>query len=277
MVKEKKEIVKITDEYIEKNKLEDNSIVLKPEDVNKEMLKVLKKKHIKTIELIAQSSNNYILRRCKSTHTFEQVKKVSRQIRWNGFRLGIHMIIGMPESTKLDDFNTAKDFAKLKPKIVRIYPYLVTKNTLSEKYYEKGEYEPITVEQAVERCKESVYIFHQKKIETIHIGLQNTEDITNNKKEKSNITVGPYHLDFAGLVEDSIWYDSIVDKIKKVNAKVKEVKVTVNSKNVDNVIGYQKTNLKKLKETYNVDVFVNKDDTIKEGKSQIEILSIYED
>lgn len=279
MVKEKEgeNLQEIMDTYIEKHKIEDDSIVARPKDINKEMLKKLKKSHIKTIELIAYSSNNYILKRCQASHTFEQIKKASKLIKWHGFKLGIQMMVGMPDSTKLDDFNTAKDFAKLKPKIVRIYPYLVMKNTLFAKEYAKGEYEPITVGQAVERCKESVYLFHQKKIETIHIGLQNTEGMPGSKKEKSNVIAGPYHPDFAGLVEDSIWYDSIVEKIKKVNAKVKEVKVTVNPKNVDNVIGHQKANLQKLKETYDVDVLVQKDDTIKEGKSQIEVLSIYED
>ena len=279
MVKEKKteEISEITNQYIEKHKIDEESIMLKPEDVNKGLLKKLKKSHIKTIELIAESSNNYILKRCKSTHTFEQVKKASKQIRWNGFKLGLQMMVGMPESTKLDDFNTAKDLAKLKPKIVRIYPSLVMKNTSLAKEYAKGEYEPITVGQAVERCKECVYLFHQKKIETIHIGTQNTEAMQGAEKGRKNVVAGPYHPVFAALVEDSIWYDSIVEKIKKVNAKVKEVKVTVNPKNANNVIGHKKENLEKLKEMYNVDIIVEEEENIKEGKSEIEILSIYED
>ena len=37
------------------------------------------------------------------------------------------MMIGLPESTKLDEINTAKALIKLKPKIVRIYPVLVIK------------------------------------------------------------------------------------------------------------------------------------------------------
>ena len=93
----------------------------------------------------------------------------------------------------------------------------------------------------------------------------------------NNLHIGFNDFKFAELVEDSIWYDSIVNKIKKVNAKVKEVRVTVNPKNKRNVLGNQKSNIKKLKDTYEVDVLVQEDEEIKEGKSQIEILSIYED
>ena len=270
--KEDKKIIEITEEYIEKHKIDESSVIVKPEELDKQLLKRLKKDHIKTVELLAYSSNNYILGRCQSNHNFIQIKKAAKLVKWYGFKLGLQMMVGMPDSTKLDDYNTAKDFAKLKPKVVRIYPYLVKKGTLFAKEYAKGEYEPITVSQAVERCKEAVYLFHQKRIEIIHIGIQNIEE-----NKTTNIIAGPYNTDFAALVEDSIWYDSIVDKIKKVNAKVKEVKVVVNPKNKNNVIGYQKSNLKKLKETYDVDVLVQEDENIKEGKSQIEIVSVYED
>ena len=112
-------------------------------------LKLLKKYGVKTIELGVQSTNDYILKKCKRGHTFEDVKKASKLIRMHGFVLGHQMMIGLPESTKIDELNTAKDLAKLKPKIVRLYPVLVIKGTELEKEYQNGEYEPIPLSQAV--------------------------------------------------------------------------------------------------------------------------------
>ena len=43
------------------------------------------------------------------------------------------MMVGLPESTRLDEINTAKELIKLKPKMVRIYPVLVIHNTKLEK------------------------------------------------------------------------------------------------------------------------------------------------
>ena len=144
------------------------------------------------------------------------------------------MMVGLPESTKLDELNTAKDLAKLKPKIMRIYPVLVIKNTELEKEYNEKTYEPLTVEQAVERCKELCYFFGKKKINVIRIGLQNTDVISDPNSDKSEVVAGPYHETFRQLVEASMWYDIIVEKIKKINVKVKEVEIRVNPQNVSN-------------------------------------------
>ena len=59
-------------------------------------------------------------------------------------------------------------------------------------------------------------MFVKKNIEVIRIGLQNTDEITDPKAKESEVIAGPYHPAFGQLVEDSIWYDSIVDKIKKI-------------------------------------------------------------
>ena len=58
-------------------------------------------------------------------------------IRWNGFKLGHQMMVGLPESTRIDEINTAKALVKLKPKMVRIYPVLVIKNTKLEEEYKE--------------------------------------------------------------------------------------------------------------------------------------------
>ena len=186
------------------------------------------------------------------------------------------MMVGLPESNKQDEINTAKELIKLKPKIVRIYPVLVIKDTELADEYEKGEYVPLTVSQAVERCKEIVKLFTKNKINVIRIGLQNTEEISDPTKEKSSVIAGPYHPAFRQLVESSMWYDAIVDKIKKVNVKVKKVKIISNDVNVNNIIGHKKENISKLKDTYDVDVVIERNDKIKPGKFELEILEFYE-
>ena len=238
---------------------------------------MLKKYKVTTIELGVQSTNDYILKVCQRGHTFRDVKNASKMIRRHGFILGHQMMVGLPESTKLDELNTAKELAKLKPKIMRIYPVLVIKNTKLAQDYENGEYRPLSVEQAVERCKELYYFFNKKRIQVIRIGLQNTDTITNPANPKSDVLAGPYHDAFGQLVEASMWYDSILNKIKKFNVKVKEVEVRVHPENVNHVIGHKKENLEKLRELYDVDVKVVQDFSIKPGKSEVKILKKYAD
>ena len=134
-------LLKTAYEYIEAKKVDSIRVSTRPDCINKEVLKRLKKYKVKTIELGVQSTDNYILDKCKRGHTFEDVKKASRMIRWHRFTLGHQMMVGLPESTALDELNTAKDLAKLKPKIVRIYPVLVIRGTELEREYLDGEYE----------------------------------------------------------------------------------------------------------------------------------------
>ena len=275
--KEKQEeLLEAVQEYIHNKKVHSIRVSTRPDCIDKDILKRLKKYNVKTIELGVQSTNNYILIRCKRGHTVEDVKKASKLIRRYGFILGHQMMVGLPESTKQDEINTAKELIKLKPEIVRIYPVLVIKDTELAEEYQRGEYTPLTVGQAVERCKEIVDLFNRKKITVIRIGLQNTEEITDPSLKESSVVAGPYHPAFRQLVESSMWYDSIVNEIKKVNAKVKKVKIKANDKNVNNIIGHKKENITKLKEVYDVDVIIEKDDNIKPGKFEMEILESYE-
>ena len=271
------ELLEAAYEFVKNKQIQSIRISTRPDYIDKEKLHLLKKYGVKTIELGVQSTNDYILKKCRRGHTFEDVKKASKLIRRYGFVLGHQMMIGLPESTKIDELNTAKDLAKLRPKIVRLYPVLVIKGTELEKEYQNGEYEPIPLLQAVERCKELYYFFTSRKITVIRMGLQNTDIISDPKNAKSEVVAGPYHEAFGQLVEDSIWYDAILEKIKKFNVKVKAIEIKVNPENINNVVGHKKENIKKLKDLYDVDVKTTQAKEIKPGKFEINILKTYTD
>lgn len=276
-MKFQEELLKVAYEYIKNGEVASIRISTRPDYIDKERLKLLKKYKVKVIELGVQSTNDYILKKCKRGHTFADVKRASKLIRRNGFTLGHQMMIGLPESTRLDELKTAKDLAKLKPKMIRLYPVLVIKNTELEKEFELGEYHPVPLVQAVETCKELYYFFTKKKIDVIRIGLQNTEIISNPENINSEVVAGPYHEAFGQLVEDSIWYDRILNRIKKINTKVIEIELEVNPEDVNNVVGHKKENIRNLKEVYDIDVKIKQSKYMKIGKFGLKILKTYED
>ena len=271
------ELLKKAYEYIKQKKVSSIRISTRPDYIDKEKLKLLKKYGVKVIELGVQSTNDYILKKCKRGHTYNDVKKASKLIRRFGFILGHQMMVGLPESTRLDEVKTAKDLAKLKPKMIRLYPVLVIKNTELEQEFKKGEFMPIPLVQAVETCKELYYFFNRKRIKVIRIGLQNTDIISNPENIESEVVAGPYHEAFGQLVEDSIWYDKIVSKIKKINTKVIEIELIVNPEDVNNVVGHKKENIKKLKEIYDIHVVIKQNKNIKRGSFNLRVLKTYED
>ena len=266
------ELLQAVQPYIKNKKIDSIRLSTRPDAINKPILKMLKKYHVKTIELGVQSTNNYILARCKRGHSFEDVLKASKLIRLYGFNLGHQMMVGLPDSSEKDDIQTAKDIIKLKPKMVRIYPVLVIKGTELEEEYNKGDFTPLTVGQAVERSKEILRLFNAKHIQVIRVGLQNTDTITDTSNQQSEVIAGPYHPAFGQLVEDAIWYDRIVKEIKRINAKVIKVEIEANAKDVNNIIGHKKENINKLKDTYALIAIVKTNEKIKKGKFKINVI-----
>lgn len=269
------ELLEAANIFIKDGRVGSIRISTRPDYIDRTTLKMLKKYHVKTIELGVQSSNDYILQKSKRGHTFKDVIKASKLIRFYRFNLGHQMMVGMPDSTELDEINTARDLIKLKPKIVRIYPVLVIKGTELAREYSKGEYIPLTIEQAVERCKEITYMFRKKKINVIRIGLQNTSEINAPEEDGSEVLAGPFHPAFRQLVEGAMWYDSIAEQIKRINAKVKRVQIEVNPINVNDVIGHKKINIQKLKEFYDLDVEIKPNEEINIGNFNIKVMEVY--
>ena len=77
--KEKQEeLLQVAYEYIKQGKVESIRVSTRPDCIDKETLKRLKKYKVKTIELGVQSANDYILKRANRGHTFEDVKKASK-------------------------------------------------------------------------------------------------------------------------------------------------------------------------------------------------------
>ena len=72
------ELLKVAYEYIKAKKVSSIRISTRPDCIDKNILKFLRKYKVKTIELGVQSTNDYILRRCDRGHTFQDVKTASK-------------------------------------------------------------------------------------------------------------------------------------------------------------------------------------------------------
>ena len=243
--------------YIKEGKISNIIVKALPQNITKEKLKILRKYKVKTIKMEVATLSNYLLKRAKFSFTYEEIKKATKLIRKYGFYLIYKVYIGLPEATKLDEVNTAKLICKLKPKCVEIYPVEIKEKTKIANEVENGEYEELTMIQKIERTKEIFYMLSKKKI-NVEIKAYNNEE-------------------FKNRVESGIWLDTIVDKIKKYNVKVKEVEIEVNSLNFDTAIGYKNENIEKLKDYYNVDSKVVTNDDIKPGKLEIIIKKKFTD
>lgn len=243
--------------YIKEGKINSVTISAMPQYISKENLKLLRKYKVKNIKLEIVTANDYLLKKFGFDFCCDSIKKASKLIKRFGFNLVYKIYVGLPEATKLDEINTAKAICKLKPKQVEIYPIEIKEKTKIYEEIQNNEYEELTMIQKIERTKEIFYMLSKKKI-NVEIKAYNNEE-------------------FKNRVESGIWFDTIVEKIKQYNVKVKEVEIEVNSLNFDTAIGYKNENIEKLKDYYNVDSKVVTNDDIKPGKLEIIIKKKFTD
>ena len=79
-VETQNKLLSVAYEYIKAKKIDGIRISTRPDYIDKPTLKRLKKFKVKTIELGCQSTNDFVLKKAKRGHTFEDIKKASKLI-----------------------------------------------------------------------------------------------------------------------------------------------------------------------------------------------------
>jgi elongator complex protein 3 len=105
------------------------------------------------VELGVQNIYNFVLKRMQRGHTVEDVVESNTLLRDSGFKVGFHMMLGLPGSDFERDIRVFKRIysdPRFCPDYLKIYPTLVIEGTQLYEMWQKGEYTPLTNEVAVE-------------------------------------------------------------------------------------------------------------------------------
>lgn len=220
----------------------------RPDYISDEVLDLLVKYGVTTVELGVQSSNDEVLGLNNRGHSFADVKTASEMIKSRGISLGHQMMLGMYGSDPQRDIQTVKDIIALQPDCVRIYPVVTLRDTKLQKLYENGEYRPYTVDAAARLAKEAVGMFRTSKIDVIRVGLHSSEELDTG----DCVIAGPYHQAFGELVESLCFRDIIELEIEKKNLRDCTFEFECNPNDVSKVIGHKKMNKDYFMEKYNI-------------------------
>ena len=102
------------------------------------------------IELGVQCLDNKIYKIVNRGHNVQDVIDATNQLKEAGFKIGYHMMLGLPTSTPSKDLAMFKKLfsdPKYKPDQIKIYPCQVIKGAQLEKTFKKGKYKPYTQKQ----------------------------------------------------------------------------------------------------------------------------------
>lgn len=224
--------------YLDSRQIEGIQLSTRPDYIDDNILQNLKSKGVTLIELGAQSLDDGILQRCGRGHTVEDVRRASALIRRYDMDLGLQMMIGLPGDTLETAMHTAGQIVAFGANCTRIYPTLVVEGTALAEDYRAGSYKPLSLEDAVEWCKDLYRYFLAHEVTVLRMGLHPTQDL----RDGEHLLAGPFHVSFKELVLTALWRDRIHERILQEGRD--DVTISVPASEINYAVGYQSSNRK---------------------------------
>ena len=206
------DLLGIANSYVQSGRVQSIRCSTRPDYINENILKTLKRYGVKTIELGLQSSSDEVLLLTKRGHTYESELEACRMIVDYGFDLVGQMMIGLPGSSPQSEEQTARFIVSSGAVGARIYPTVVFKNTELCHMAECGEYKPLSLDEAVIRSARAFRIFKDAGVAVIRIGLCSSDNLS----DESTYYAGPNHSAIGELVESEYYYGLIKEKITEL-------------------------------------------------------------
>ena len=205
------QLLGLTDELLEQGIIGSVRLSTRPDYINPPVLRLLREHGVQLVELGVQSLDDAVLMAAERGHTASQVPEAVQFLREYGFKVGLQLMVGLPKQTRSSVEATVAQVLRLQPDIARIYPLLVIKDTPLEASYRRGDFTPLTLEEAVE---EAAYMYAQLTgagVQVIRVGLQPDEELC----AEGNIVAGPFHPAMGELVKSRVMRDQLTPGMVK--------------------------------------------------------------
>ncbi len=253
-IEKQRHYLEIIQPYLKNGQIDSIRISTRPDYISEDILDVLGEMNVGTIELGAQSFDDEVLKKSKRGHTSEQISEAAHLILKHQFKLGLQMMIGLPEDNLEKAMYTAKMIVKEGAENTRIYPALVIKDTLMHSWYKEGKYIPLSMEEAIHWTSKLLLYFEENNVNVIRVGLHPSEGLLSGDEYID----GPFHPSFRELVLTRIWKE-ILEKETK-HTKNRNIIIEVSPKELNYSIGHNSSNRQWLEKKFTKVIFRPNDD-----------------
>lgn len=133
------------------------TVETRPDWAKREHVDQMLRMGVTRVELGVQNPDDTIYSIVGRKHKVEDVVTATQTLKDAGLKIVYHMMPGLPGSgfkRDLDAFKTIFTDSRFKPDMIKIYPCLVIKGTKAFEWWKKGEYKPLTTEEAAELIAE---------------------------------------------------------------------------------------------------------------------------
>ena len=238
----------------------------RPDTIDPQRLDWIKDFPVKTIELGVQSMDERVLSTTKRGHSAKDTEKAIHHLKKLNYEIGVQLMVGLPGDTPERAIASALRVARLKPDFIRIYPTVVLAGSPLAAWYRKGEYVPLSLEEAVRQVKDLYLLFKNKNIAVIRMGLQASEDL----EYGSTVLAGPYHPAFGHLVYSEISLDMAVAQIESSVINTHSISIRTNPSNISKLRGLRNRNIEILKKKFGFEsITIRPDDALAQDQLKV--------
>lgn len=229
----------LTDELIERGIIGSVRLSTRPDYIDDKKLELLRKHGVRLVELGVQSLDDRVLEAAGRGHTAADVVQAMKRLRAYDFKTGLQLMVGMPLQSFSSLQDTVAQVIKLQPDIARIYPLLVIKGTPLAESWAKGEFQPLSLEEAV---RQSAWVYDElmtNGIKVIRVGLQPDDELC----ASGNILAGPFHPSMGELVQSFLLRERLTDKLLAVKGATR-ILISCPAKMESKLRGMKNSNIK---------------------------------
>ena len=189
-------LLDMAERYVADGRVSGIRMSTRPDYISPEIISILKRYTVAAVELGVQSMSDRVLSLSRRGHTADDSRRAFYLLGEASIPTVGQMMIGLPGSSREDETDCARAICDMGAVGSRIYPTVVFFNTELCRMTERGEYIPLSVEDAVSRSADVLTIFEERGVRCLRIGLHGVDDLRRDGKAMA----GPFHPSFGELV-----------------------------------------------------------------------------
>ncbi len=222
----------------------------RPDYITAEIMEILSRYPIRTVELGLQSMDDTVLRLSGRGHTAADAENACRRIKEAGYGLVGQMMIGLPGGSLENELATAERICEMGADAVRIYPTVTFFDTALADMAERGAYQMLSLEEAIRRSKEVLRLFRARGVDCIRLGLCASDNLG----DLSLVKGGANHPALGELVENALYYDEMAALLEAEAEKGplagKSACFTVPYRTLSKAVGQKGSNRERLRAAF---------------------------
>ena len=242
-------LLELAESYVREGRVSEIRLSTRPDYIDKEILAILSRYSVRTVELGLQSLDDDVLCASRRGHSASCALEACRAVKGAGFSLIGQMMIGLPHSDAESERRTAELICEVGADGARVYPTVVFAETELANLTESGKYEPLELDDAVERTKNVLDVFDRHGVPCIRVGLCASENLA----DSSKAIAGASHAAIGEMAMSALYLERICKELDRLSICKGGVRIYVSRGSTSKAVGQKKINKAKICEKYGLE------------------------